>query len=300
MLIDWLRIHTPSALRPAAATLHRAVGMPFSRDKSCIERQYAGIFGNPPDLACPRTFNEKVQWRKLYDRRPLYRVLCDKVAARDYVAARIGAEHLVPILGVFDDPRDIPWTELPTPYVVKATHGSGWNLFVFDSAEADRPETIARLRGWLKTNYFYHGREWAYKRIPRRLMIEQFVGPGRAAPEDFKFFCFDGVPRAIYVLQDRFTTPTITWYDTDWSVLPFAMIHPRGPATPAPSALAEMLTIARRLSHGLDFLRVDLYYIDGHVYCGELTVYPGCGLDVFTPRERDGWLGGFWRLPDLA
>jgi hypothetical protein len=295
--IDWLRNHAPTTIRPALGALHGALDARFSSDKGFIERQYAHVFGRVPDLTQPRTLNEKVQWRKLYDRRPLYQIVSDKVAARDYLANRVGPDHLVPILGVFRKPEDIPWAELPTPYVIKAAHGSGWNRFVFDSAEVDLPELVHTLRRWLRTNYYYQGREWAYKGIPRRLIIEHFIGRGREAPQDFKFFCFDGVPQAIYVLQDRFTRSTITWYDTQWVFLPFSMHSPQGPTQPAPGALDEMLVIARKLSRGTDFLRVDLYCVDGRVYCGELTVYPGCGLDQFTPPERDEWLGGFWKLP---
>ena len=295
--IDWLRNHTPTVLRPALGALHRLADNHLIGDKSFIERQYVDFFGEIPDLAQPRTFNEKVQWRKLYDRRPLYQLLSDKVAVRDYLAARVGPDYLVPMLGVFEKPKDIPWAELPTPYVIKAAHGCGWNLFVHDSAEADPSGLTRTLRRWLKTNYYYQGREWAYKDIPRRLIIERFIGPGREAPEDFKIFCFDGVPQAIYLLRDRFTRPTITWFDPAWARLPFGMKYPQGPARRTPSALAEMLAIARKLSQGFDFLRVDLYSVDGRVYCGELTIYPGCGLDRFTPPERDEWLGGFWKLP---
>jgi hypothetical protein len=238
-----------------------------------------------------------VLWRKLYDRRPLYTLLCDKVAVRDYVAGHVGPEYLVPMLGVFEKPQDIPWAELPSPYVIKAAHGSGWNLFVFDAAEADPSEMTRTLDRWLKMNFYSRVREWAYKDIPRRLIIERFIGTGREAPEDFKFFCFDGVPQAIYVVRDRFTRPTITWYETKWTVLPIRYISPPGPARPAPAALEEMLAIARRLSEGFDFLRVDLYCVEERVYCGELTIYPGCGLSRFTPPERDEWLGGFWKLP---
>jgi hypothetical protein len=141
-----------------------------------------------------------VQWRKLYDRRPIHQVVSDKVAARDYIASRVGTDYLVPMLGVYEKPELIPWAELTAPYVIKAAHGCGWNLFVFDSAEVDPAEMTRTLRGWLKTNFHYHGREWAYKDIPRRLIVERFIGPGRDAPEDFKFLCFDGVPQVMYVI----------------------------------------------------------------------------------------------------
>jgi hypothetical protein len=305
--IDWLRNHTPAPLRPAAGTLYRAsrVGplyrslyLRFCSDKRFVERRHAEVFGRLPDLAQPRTFNEKVLWRKVYDRRPVFRTLSDKVAVRDYVAARVGPEHLVPMLGVFERPKDIPWAELPVPYVIKANHGCGWNLFVLDAAEVDPSALTRTLRRWLRTNFSYGVREWAYKDIPRRLIIERFIGSGRKTPDDYKFFCFDGAPQAIWVLADRFTKPTDVWYDPGWVVLTF-MGSSQEAARPAPSALDEMLAIARKLSAGFDFLRVDLYCVDGRVYCGELTVYPGCGLWPYTP-ESDEWLGGFWKLPGVG
>jgi len=282
------------------AATHRFLDIHLSTDRSIIRRQYARNFGRPPDLSHPRSLNEMIQRRKLHDRRPILRMFCDKVAVRDYVAAHVGPEYLVPLLGVFKRPEEIPWDELSAPYVVKASHGCGWNLFVFDSAEADPSKMTRALRDWLKTDFFYNAREWAYKGVPRRIMVERFIGCGRDAPDEFKFLCFDGVPRAAYVMADRFTNPTMTWYSIDWTPLPFAS-NP-GPASPrpAPPALDEMLKVAAKLSQGMDFLRVDLYCVEGRVYCGELTVYPSAGYELFEPPEAGEWLGRFWTLPEHA
>ena len=291
---DWLRKHTPARMRPGLAAVHRFLDTRLSSDAGFVRRQHHQIHGKLPDLAHPRTFNEKIQWRKLHDRRPLYRVLSDKVAFRDYVAAQAGSEYLVPLLGVFDRPEEIPWDALPAPCVIKATHGCEWNIFVFDSVEADRTRLSHTLRRWLKTNHYYHAREWAYRKLPRRIVVERFLGTGRRTPDDFKFFCFDGVPRAIWVLQDRFGKPIEGWYDPEWG--PLAVMGTPQAAHPRPPALAEMLSVASKLSAGLDFLRVDLYCLDGRVYCGELTVYPGGGLWPYT-TEQEEWLGAFWTLP---
>ena len=298
--LNWLRDHTPAVARPALGTAHRVLDDHLTSDRRFIEREFVRVFGRAPDLDHPRSFSEKLQWRKLHDRRPLHSLVSDKVAVRDYIAARVGTDYLVPLLGVFERPEDVPWAELPTPYVVKASHGCQWNLFVFDPAEVDRSEMNCTLHRWLRTNFYYHAREWAYKDIPRRIIIERFIGPGREAPDDFKFLCFDGLPQVLYVRADRFTQPTQTWYDTTWTTLRFRTDPGPAPPRPAPAALPEMLEVARKLSEDLDFIRVDLYCIEGRVYCGELTLYPGAGFEPYDPPEADEWLGRFWTLPEHA
>ncbi len=293
----WLRVHTPEEVRPALAGLHRFLDDHLTSDRRYIEREFVRVFGRKPDLDRPTTFSEKLQWRKLYDRSPLHSLVSDKVAVRDFMAARVGADYLVPLLGVFERPEDIPWGELEAPYVIKASHGCQWNLFVFDPAEVDHSELERTLRRWLKTSFFYHAREWAYRDIPRRIIAERFIGPGREAPDDFKFLCFDGRPRALYVRAGRFSQPTQTWYETTWAPLAFRNVPGPAPPQPAPAALPEMLEVASRLSEGFDFIRVDLYFVGGRVYCGELTLYPGAGFERYDPPEADEWLGGFWRLP---
>lgn len=297
-IIDFLRSHLPDWSRSAARAVSPWLRRHLLSDRRSLEDQFAAVFGRAPDFATPRTFNEKVNWRKLYDRNPLQQLVTDKVAAREYVASRVGADYLMPLLGVFNKPEDIPWAQLPAPYVIKATHGSGWNVFVADPACLEPREAVRKLQGWLQTDYYPPAREWAYKHIPRRLIVERFIGSTRdRAPEDFKFFCFDGLPQVIQVDHDRFTHHTRTLYDMSWQELPVEYGYPSGPIIPAPTGLPEMVRVATELSRGFDFVRVDLYYIEGRVHFGELTVYPEAGFGPFTPPEWDEWLGAFWRLP---
>lgn len=294
--LRWLRSHVPAEARPALGAIHRLLDEHLTTDRWFIEREYKRVFGRPPDLVHPRTFNEKIQWRKLYDRQPIHKTMTDKIAVRDYVASRVGERYLVPSLGVYERPEEVPWEELPAPYVVKASPGCGWNLFVHDPAEADFSEMNRTLRGWLKTDFYRHAREWAYKDVPRRILIERFIGIERRPFDDFKFFCFDGVPQVGYRLVDRYGNYTQTWYDANWMPLPFHGKRPAAAPTPAPPALPEMLDVARRLSDGVDFVRVDLYHIDGRVYCGEMTLYPCGGFEVYSTPDADAWLGAFWNL----
>jgi glutathione synthase/RimK-type ligase-like ATP-grasp enzyme len=298
--IDFLRDHMPEALRPAASASLRAAGRLLLSDRRFIERNFVRTLGHSPNLAQPRTFSEKVNWRKLHDHNPLFQVAADKLAVRQYVANRIGERYLVPVLGVFDRPEEIPWSELPKPFVVKTTHGSGWNVFVTGCDTSSPRERERELRRWLRMNHFYTQREWGYRHVPRRLIVERFIGPAPQVPEDYKFFCFDGVPQMVQVDYDRFGRHTRTLYDLSWTPLPFTLRHPKGLTVPAPSSLPDMVRVASELSRDLDFVRVDLYAVEDRVYFGELTAYPGAGIEPFTPPEWDEWLGAFWRLPDMA
>jgi hypothetical protein len=258
-------------------------------------------FGRLPNLAHPQRYSDKIRWRLLYDRRPLLRVCSDRLASRDYVAARAGEKYLVPLLGVFDRPEHVPWGELVPPYVVKATHGCGWNIFVRDSKDVD-PEGFERtLEGWLKTDFYHVNREWSYKHVPRRIMVESFIGLGEELPPDFKFYCFDGEPKAIGVCYDRYKPgERWTWRDPEWNTLTFiSPVYPPGSPTSPPSRLAEMLEVARAVSHDFDHVRVDLYCVGEQVYFGELTPTQATGRRPFTDAG-EAWMGAFWQLPSRA
>ena len=254
-------------------------------------------FGRTPDLVHPRRYNEKIRWRMLHDRRPLLRVFADKVAVRDYVAERIGESYLVPLLGIFDRPEDIPWERLSPPYVVKATHGCEWNIFVRDAAEVDPDRFSELLRGWLARDYYYVAREWAYKRVPRRVIVERFIGSDGRVPSDYKFYCFDGEPRAVAVCHDRFRGTTWAWFDPSWTLLPWvSKAYGEGTGCPPPSRLEEMLEVARALSADIEYVRVDLYCVGDRVYFGELTATEAAGSWPLS-EAGEAWLGGLWRLP---
>jgi len=259
------------------------------------------VLGRVPDLVHPQLYTDKVSWRMLYDRRPLLQVCSDRLAVRDYVAARAGEEYLVPLLGIFDRPEQVPWGELSPPYVVKATHGSGWNIIVRDPGEVDPERFEQMLEGWLETNFYHVNWEWSYKHVPRRIIVERFIGLDGKIPLDFKFYCFDGETQAISVCYDRFTpAERWTWRDPSWNVLTFvSRSYPPGPPTPPPPRLAQMLGLARVLSRDFDHIRVDLYCVGDRVYFGELTPTQAAGGRPHSDAG-EAWLGAFWHLPSRA
>ena len=269
-------------------------------DRQYLCERYLTHFGRLPDLRRPRTFNEKILWRRLNDKRPLFETLCDKVAARAFVAEAAGEQYLVPCYGVYDRPEDIDWNSMPGPCVVKASHGSGWVEIVEDPAHADAARLTAACRRWLAADYSRQWREWQYHGVPRRLLIERFLGKGGVPTIDYRFLCFDGVPRVIYTAHDRFANVAMTFYDLPWRRLRVRWQAPLGPREDPPPALAEMLELAANLSCGFDFVRVDLYCFEGRPYFSELTFTPNGGLRPFDPVEFDGWLGHLWTLPPVA
>ena len=290
---------------PAPLLLLVRKGLHLARDSTLrllvALRLQQKAFGRVPDLVHPEHFTDKIRWRMLYDRRPLLQMCSDRLAARDYVAKRAGDKYLVPLLGVFDRPEQIPWAELPPPYVVKPTHGSGWSIFVRDSGDVDPERFQKKLEEWLRTNYYHFFWEWSYKQVPRRIIVERFIGLDGNVPEDFKFHCFDGEPQVVTVCRGRFTSEEgWTVRDPSWNVLTvFHGKYPPGPPASPPPGFAEMTELARALSEGFDFIRVDLYCVEDRVYFGELTPTPNGGERLFS--EGPGvFLGAFWRLPSRA
>ncbi len=224
---------------------------------------------------------------------------CDRLALREYAAARVGAEHLVPLLGVYDAPEQIPWADLAPPYVVKPTHGCDWNIFVKRPSDVVPERFESLLQGRLRTDYYRTWGEWCYKGNPRQIVVERYLlGPEGEQPEDYKFYCFHGEPVLAIVCRGR-RTADICWtvYDAEWNRLSLMdSVYRPGPDIPRPARLEELLSVARGLSRDFDHVRVDLYCTDDGVYVGEVTMYPAAGR-VPLPDEAERWLGAFWRLP---
>lgn len=271
----------------------------FIPDRLYLKLQYYLKLGRRLNLGEPVLYNEKLQWIKLYDRNPLYPVLADKLAVRDYVAEKGCGEYLIPLLASYDRPEEIVWDALPDRFVVKCTHGSSSNLIVTDKARRDRAEDMRRLRGWMKRNWFWLSREWPYLDIKPRILIEEFIGDERGnAPYDYKFLCFGGEPAYVIVDADRYTKHTRSFYSPDWVRQDMFNRHPAIPREiPRPEKLSEMLDIARRLSAGIPHVRVDLYEAGGRVYFGEMTFFHGFGMEVFRPRSFEEHLGSLIELP---
>lgn len=274
-------------------------------DKIYLSLKYKKNFGCFPDWKHPKTFCEKINWLKLYDRNPLYTRMVDKYEVKEYVAGIIGEQYVIPTLGVWDRAEDIDFDSLPDQFVLKATHDSGRVVICTDKAKLDRAKVVEEMNESLKRNFYAVTREWPYKNVKKRIIAEKFVAPRKKdAPKDlpdYKFFCFNGEPKYCQVIRDRSTKETIDFYDMEWKHQDFVGLNPVvcNGLTPVarPGDLESMIAICRKLSQNIPFVRVDLYEVDGCEYFGELTFYPASGMGVFTPEEWAVKLGALIKLP---
>ena len=271
-------------------------------DKLYLSLLYKSKFGRKLDWQNPKTFNEKLQWLKVYDRRPEYTTYVDKYMVRDYIAKTIGEEYLIPLLGVWNSPDEIDFDKLPNQFVLKCNHDSGGLCICKDKANFDIEAAKVKLRESLKKDYYIEGREWPYKNVPRKIIAEKYMVDVSEALSlrDYKFMCFDGKVKCSFVCSDRNTKEGlhVTFFDLDWKVLPFERHYPaRKEGLPKPKCYEEMIKLAEKLSKDIPFVRVDFYEINGKVYFGELTFYPGSGFEEFSPCSADEWLGSFIKLP---
>ena len=283
-------------------------------DATYLKLLYRFKMGHRLDLKNPQTFTEKLQWLKLYNRKPEYTTMVDKYAVKQYVANIIGEEYIIPTVGVWDKPEDIDWDSLPNQFVLKTTHGGGGGGVVIcnDKATFDKTTASAKLKESMASDIYSYLREWPYKNVPKRIIAEKFMTPEKSpAPKDmpdYKFFCFNGEPKYCQVIRDRHTKETIDFYDMDWNHLDFVGLLPQSNIadsisnglTPVvrPKHLDEMKDICRKLSKDIPFVRVDLYVIDDKNYFGELTLYPASGMGVFAPEEWNDKLGDLLTLPN--
>jgi hypothetical protein len=259
-------------------------------------RMHRAAHGEYPRLVRPRTFNERVLRRKVFDRRPILAQFADKCAVRQYVTRRLASDILPKVYCVTDNPAAIPFAQLPCRFVVKPTHGSGWVRIVLDKAALDVQELINTCNQWLTTNYYDFVREQQYRQIPRRIMVEEFIDDGSgSAPMDYKFFVFHGNVHLIQIDGSRFTKHQCALYDRHWRDTGAAVQLARFDSpVPEPVNLRLMLQTAEQLGAGMDFVRVDLYDIGTRIYFGEMTGTPGGGFARFEPRAMDEHLGQLW------
>jgi hypothetical protein len=255
--------------------------------------------GRWPNLLRPQTFNEKILYRSIYDRRELFHVLSDKLAVRDYVRERAGDAVATPkVLFSTRSPELLLTVPLPRYFVMKSNHGQG-HTYMHGRAdvEVDRRRLAALGKKWLKYDNYERRGQWCYKGIEKMIFVEEHLSPGGPPPDDYKFFCFDGVPRMIEVGTDRFSGLRRAFYNPEWHRLEFAFVDPPIPyEVRKPPNLEQMLDIAGSLARGLDFIRVDLYDLGDRVAFGEMTCMPQNGCGRFTPASWDLEFGRHWHL----
>lgn len=271
-------------------------------DTLYLHIKYYCRMGKRLHLKNPQTFNEKLQWLKLYGRRPIDTILSDKYEVKTYIAKTIGKQYVIPLLGVWDRFEDIDFNKLPNQFVLKCTNDSGGIVICKDKTTFDIENARKRLSRGLKTDYYVFSREKAYRGIPKRVIAEEYKEDSHTHElRDYKFFCFDGVPKVLFIASDRQIKGEETkfdFFDMDYKHLPFTNGHPNAKVCPEkPMCFEEMKNLASKLSKGIPHVRVDFYEVDGRVYFGEMTYSHWGGMTPFEPEEWDYKLGGWIKLP---
>lgn len=282
---------------PAINTLIKIVP-----DDVYLRIKHRVYFGEKLDLENPKTFNQKINWLKLYDRKPEYTRMVDKFLVKEYVASKIGEQYIVPTLEVWDNYDDIDWDSLPSQFVIKNTKGGGSTGVVIckDKIKFNVNQAIKDLKKAEKIDIYGFSREWPYKDVKRRLIAEKYlVDESGEQLKDYKIFCFNGEPKFVEVDYDRFTDHKLNVYDLEWNFIDFYMSsrNDKNRIIKKPVQLKKMIEFAKILSENIPFIRVDFYSIGDKIYFSELTLYPGAGEIDFHPVEYDRILGDMLELP---
>lgn len=274
----------------------------FLPDKLYLQLRFHRNLGKWINWKNPQTFNEKLQWLKIYNRNPLYTTLVDKYAVKKWVADKIGEQYVIPTLGVWNSFDEIDFDKLPNQFVLKTTHDSGGVVICRDKKTFNKEAAREKLTESLKRNFYYQGREWPYKNVPPRIIAEKYMeDPKQPELLDYKFYVFNGAPKYIAVCQgmSNHATAHMSYMKLDWTFAPFTRTNypPFENIPPRPVWLKDMDRIARIFAENIPFLRVDFYEVNGQVKIGELTFTPSSGWTPFNPTEWDKKIGDWLTLP---
>lgn len=287
-------IHPWKIVLSLSARKHLGIRIPMS-DELYLKLLYWDRFKKRLNLNDPKSFNEKLQWLKLYDRNPEYTRLVDKHEAKRVIADKIGDKYIIPTLGVWERFDDIDFNSLPNQFVLKCTHDSGSLVIVRDKASFDKMLAKKKLEKSLRQNYYYPAREWPYKNVKPKIIAEKYMSTQMNQElNDYKFMCFNGKCQMCFTCTERYSSDEVkvTFFDLDWNELPFERYHKKSIVPISkPNKLAEMVRLAEKLAKNIDFVRVDFYEIENEIYFGEMTFYPGSGLEPFQPEKWDNILG---------
>ena len=271
-------------------------------DKPYLKLRYRATFNKKLNLKNPQTFSEKLQWLKLYNRKPEYTQMVDKYEVKKYVSQIIGDEYIIPTLGVWDTFDEIDFDTLPEQFVLKCTHDSGGLVIGKDKSQLNFVEARKKIEKSLKHNYYKWGREWAYKNVRPRIIAEAYMEDNETNElRDYKFFSFNGVVKALFIASDRQVAGEETkfdFFDADFKHLNFTNGHPNADELPkCPETFEKMKKLAEQLSTGIPQVRVDFYEVNGKTYFGELTFAHWSGLKPFNPESWDRTFGEWIELP---
>lgn len=274
-------------------------------DKAYVKYRYRRIFGKKLDLKNPKSLNEKLQFSKLYDRKDIYSLIADKYAVRKYVEDRIGSEYLIPLYGVYDSVDELI-KNFPHiyPCIVKPTHDSGGGIILRSIADFDQSNIKSVLASRIARNFYYETKEWEYKNIQPRIIIEKLLVDGSGnIPNDYKFNCFNGKCEFVYCSIDRTGKNYRKIYDKNWQIIPMSWCGPglaahkfEGPEIDPPKNLNQMIEIAELLASEYKYIRVDLYSLEDQIYFGELTRHHGGGFEPILPEQYDIYFGSLLKI----
>jgi len=271
-------------------------------DKELIQIKYKEFLSKNVNLENPKLFTEKIQWLKLNDRRDTYTLCADKYLVRNYVEEKIGSKYLIPLVSITENYNDINENNLPDyPVIVKTTHDSGGTFIIKDKKTYDFKRLQKKLAQRLKNNFYYLNREWEYKNIKPRIIVEKLLkdGSGNKQLNDYKIYCFHRNPMFIQTIFDRGVETKEDWYDTDWNLLDVYYFSPIKKNVEKPKVLEELLSVAEKLSQDFPYVRVDLYVANNQIYFGELTFRPYGGFMKFLPESFDLELGNYLNLKNI-
>lgn len=245
-------------------------------------------FGKFINFNNPKSFNENINYIKLFERSDLLTICSDKYLVREYVEEVIGEHILIPLLWKGTEPKEIPFNKLPNSYVIKCNHASGTNVVVKNKNKVNKNEVVNKLLKWMNYDYFLGRREWGYKNIERKIIIEKFIGENNEVPTDYKFYVINGKIELIHVDINRFNNHQK--YDLDSNLNSFHFADHKV-MLPKPKNFELMKSHAEKLAKKFRFVRVDFYNIKGKIYFGEMTFYPSGGFKEFEPAQLDEYLG---------
>lgn len=262
---------------------------------------YEYYHGKKLDLENTVEFSEKIHWLKVYYHLPILNQLVDKYAVRSYVKEKVGEQYLNEIYHVYDKASEVNFDELPDQFVIKATHSSNTNIIVTDKSKLNKLKAKFLMNKWMNENlYFSGGQEWAYKDVPPRLFAEKYLNPNEGGLKDFRFFCFSGEPKFVQIGSVYQDARYVSYYDLNWEKLPVIGVSQEHPVLlEKPFQFKEMVEVAKTLSQGFPFVRVDMYpYLDKIIF-GEMTFYPNDGRVSYVPAKYNKIFGDYILLPDL-
>lgn len=275
--------------------------LPLDKYEEELSRWYEIVTKEKLDLSNPRTFNEKMQWLKLYDSTPLKTRLADKYLVRDWIKEQIGEEYLIPLLGVYNTFDEIDFDKLPNKFILKTNHGCGWHLIVQDKSKIDIEKAREDFTKWLNTNFaFCAGFEMHYLNIPPKIVAEEYLENKNNSLNDYKFMCFNGHIEYLFVISDRYSNYNKVCFDLNFKkskLQHYSNINEDFSDIKKPINFEKMIELSKKISKDFPTVRVDFYEVNGKIYFGELTFTSMSGTEKFYPKEYNLIMGDLINLP---